>query len=82
MVDPRVVGDKIVPLYGIVPKTEQHAEMVTMRFEHVQYIPVMSREVGMIETEIRDDTGRPVSFVRGKGTVTLHFRRRSTGLFR
>ena len=34
------------------------------------------------ETEIRDDTGRPVPFERGKVTVTLHFRRRSTGLFR
>ena len=40
------------------------------------------REFGSIETEIRDDTGRPVPFERGKVTVTLHFRRRSTGLFR
>ena len=33
-------------------------------------------------TEIRDDTGRPVPFERGKVTVTLHFRRCSSGLFR
>ena len=82
MVEPRVVGDKIVPLLRIVPITGQHGEMVTTRFEHVQYIPVMSREFRTIETEIRDDTGRPVPFERGKVTVTLHFRRRSTGLFR
>ncbi len=82
MVEPRVVGYKIVPLLRIVPITGQHGEMVTTRFEHVQYIPVMSREFGTIETEIRDDTGRPVPFERGKVTVTLHFRRRSTGLFR
>ena len=82
MVEPRVVGDKIVPLLRIVPITGQHGEMVTTRFEHVQYIPTMSREFGTIETEIRDDTGRPVPFERGKVTVTLHFRRRSTGLFR
>ncbi len=44
MVEPRVVGDKLVPLLRIVPITGQHGEMVTTRFEHVQYIPVMSRE--------------------------------------
>ena len=82
MVEPRVVGDKIVPLLRIAPITGQHGEMATTRFEHVQYIPVMSREFGTIETELRDDTGRPVPFERGKVTVTLHFRRRSTGLFR
>ena len=82
MVELRVVGDKIVPLLRIVPITGRNGEMVTTRFDHVQYIPVMSREFGTIETEIRDDTGRPVPFERGKVTVTLHFRRRSTGLFR
>ncbi len=82
MDEPRVVGDKIVPLLRIVPITGQHGEMVTTRFEHVQYIPVMSREFGTIEREIRDDTGRPVPFERGKVTVTLHFRPHSTGLFK
>ena len=82
MVEPRVVGDKTVPLLRIVPITGQHGDMVTTRFDHVQYIPVMSREFGTIETEIRDDTGRLVPFERGKVTVTPHFRRRSTGLFR
>ena len=73
MVEPRVVGDKIVPLLRIVLITGRHGEMVTTRFDHVQYIPVMSREFGTIEAEIRDDTGRPVPFERGKVTVTLHF---------
>ena len=52
-------------------------------FDHVQYIPVLSREFGTIETEIRDDTGRLVPFGCGKVTVTMHFRRRrhSSGLF-
>ena len=43
---------------------------------------VLSREFGSVETEIRDDTGRPVPFERGKVTATLHFRRCSSGLFR
>ena len=28
--------------------------------DHVQYIPVLSREFGSVEIETRDDTGRPV----------------------
>ena len=82
IVEPRIVGDKIAPLLRIVPITGRHEEMVTTRFDHVQYIPVLSREFGSVETEIRDDTGRPVPFERGKVTVTLHFRRCSSGLFR
>ena len=82
IVEPRIVGDKIAPLLRIVPITGSHGEMVTARFDHVQYIPVLSREFGCVETEIRDDTGRPVPFERGKVTVTLHFRRCSSGLFR
>ena len=82
IVEPRIVGDKIAPLLRIVPITGSHGEMVTTRFDHVEYIPLLSREFGSVETEIRDDTGRPVPFERGKVTVTLHFRRCSSGLFR
>ena len=71
MVEPRVVGDKIVLLLRIVPITGQHGENVTTRFDHVQYITVMSREFGPIETEIRDDTGRLGAFRTEKGDTTL-----------
>ena len=57
IVEPRIIGDKIAPLLRIVPITGRHGEMVTTRFDDVQYIPIMSREFGTIETEIRDDTG-------------------------
>ena len=76
IVEPLIVGDKIAPLLRIVPITGRHGEMVTARFDHVQYIPVLSREFGSIETEIRDHTGRPVPFERGD------FRRCSSRLFR
>ena len=82
IVEPRIVGDNIATLLRIVRITGSHGEMVTARFDHVQYIPVLSREFCCVETEIRDDTGRPVPFERGKVRVTLHFRRCSSGLFR
>ena len=68
IVEPRIVGDNIAPLLRIVPITGRHGEMVTARFDHVQYIPVMSREFGSIETEIRDDTGRTW---KGDGDASL-----------
>ena len=54
MVEPRVVGDKIVSLLRIVPIAGRHGDMVTTRCDHVQYIPVMSLEFLTIETDIRD----------------------------
>ena len=82
IVVPRIVGDKIAPLLRIVPITGRHGEMVTASFDHVQYIPVLSREFGSVETELRDETGRPVPFERWKVTVTRYFRRCNSGLFR
>ena len=50
IVEPRIVGDKIAPLLRIVPITGRHGEMVTAHFDHVQHIPVLSREFGIVET--------------------------------
>ena len=47
--------------------------------------PVHSRAESRIRqhrNRDKEDTGRPVPFERGKVTVTLHFRRCSSGLFR
>ena len=82
IVEPRIVGDNIAPLLRILQITGSHGEMVTAHFDHVQFIPVLNCEFGSVETEIRNDTGRPVPFERGKVTVTLHLRRCSSGLFR
>ena len=49
IVESRIVGDEIAPLLRIVPITGRHGEMVTGRFDHVQYIPVLSREFEDVE---------------------------------
>ena len=56
IVEPRIVGDKIAQLLRIMPIPGKHREMMTARFDHVQYIPVLSLEFGSVETEIRDGT--------------------------
>ena len=67
VVESRIVGDSLVP--------------VSDRFTNVHYVPLLRKEFGTIEVDIRDDTGRRVPFEYGRVTVTLHFRRRRTGLF-
>ena len=81
VVESRVVGDSLVPLLRIVPIQGEHGHMISRHFEHVQYLPLLRKEFGTIEIDIRDDTGHAVPFECGKVTVTLHFRRRKTGLF-
>jgi len=81
IVEPRVVGDSVVPLLRIVPIEGKHGDLVSKSFDNVQYVAVLHKEFTTIEVDIRDDTGRPVPFERGRTTVTFHFRRRKSVLF-
>ena len=81
IVESRVVGDSVVPLLSIVPIEGKHGEIVSKSFHNVQYVTVFHKEFTTIEVDIRDDTGRPVPFERGRTTVTFHFRRRKSALF-
>lgn len=81
VVESRVVGDSLLPLLRIVPIQGDHGQTVSKYFDHVQYIPLLCKEFGTIEIDIRDDIGHPVPFERRKLTVTLHFRHCKTGLF-
>ena len=75
-------GDSLVLLLRIVPIHGGHGRTVPQHLDHVQYLLLLCKGFGTIEIDIRDDTGRPVPFERGKVTVTLHVRRRKTSLFR
>ena len=59
----------------------QNARLHGLGTVHIQYLPLLYKEFGSFFIDTRDDTGTPVSFQRGKVTVTLHFRWRKTGLF-
>ena len=81
VVEPRVVGDTVVPLLRAVPLEGKHGDVVSKSFDNVQYIPVLHKEFTTIEIDIRDDAGRRVPSERGRFTVTLHFRRRKPSFF-
>ena len=69
IVEPRVVGDSVVPLLRIVPIEGKHGDLVSKGFDNEQYVSVLHKEFTTIEVDIRDDTGRSVPFERGRTTV-------------
>ena len=81
VVESRIVGDSLAPLLLSLPVGGSHRATVYDRFTNIHYVPLLYAHFKSIEINIRDDTGRFVPFDYGKVTVTLHFRRRRTGLF-
>jgi hypothetical protein len=80
LLEPRLVGDSLVPLLRIVPIRGKDGDMITKIYENVHYMPVQQKHFNTVEIDIRNDTGRKVPFERGKVIVTLHFRKKR-GLF-
>ena len=76
LLEPRVVGDKMVQLLRIVPVEGDHGNMVTRTYENVHYVPIQLNSFEGVVIDIRDSTGAKVPFERGTLNVTLHFRRR------
>ena len=76
VVESRIVGDSVAPLLRALPVGGSHGETVSDRFSNIHYVPLLYLHFKSIEIDIR------VPFEYGRVTVTLHFRRRTTGLFR
>ncbi|KAK2187695.1 hypothetical protein NP493_156g00009 [Ridgeia piscesae] len=66
VVEPRLVGDSVAPLLRIVPLEGKHGDIVSKSFDNVQYVPVLHKEFGTVEVDIRYDAGRSVPFEGGK----------------
>ena len=81
VVESRIVGDSLAPLLRTLSISGRHGDTVSDRFTNIHYVPLMYSHFHSIEVDIRDDTERRVPFEYGRVKVTLHFRRRRTGLF-
>jgi len=78
LISPQIVGDTKVPLLRTIPvKTRTGVEQVTKSFTNPHYLPLNKNYINSIEILIRDDTGQPISFQRGKTLVKLHLRPRA-----
>lgn len=76
VLEPRMVGDSLVPLLRIVPIQGVHGDVVFRAYENVHYVPIQQKSFESIEIDIRDDIGKSVPFESGKLVTTLHFRKR------
>ena len=78
VLEPRVVGDTMAPPLRVVPISGEHGEMITRTYQNVHYIPIQKKMFQELELNLRTDTRQLIPFERGKVTITLHFRKRST----
>lgn len=76
VIEPQVVGDKLVPLLRIVPVTGERGTMISHEYQRAQYRRLQKKQFQSIEIDIRDHVGNKVPFERGTLNVTLHFRQR------
>jgi len=75
IVSERVVGDSMVPLLRSIPLGETE-DVVYRLYERPFYVPIKTRQFGVIEVLLRDERGRNVAFGPDSSTeITLHFRR-------
>ena len=76
IVQPRPVGDRVVPLLRTLPPMDTQTETVHHLFEKPHYIPLSRFSFDTVEIYLTNDRGENISFVNGHTIVTLHFRRR------
>lgn len=77
IIENQIVGHTTVPLLRVVSVDGDYGDMVSQVFTQPHYMALNTSYVSEIEIYLRDDTGDPIPFSRGKSVVTLHFRRRS-----
>ena len=77
LVQPRPVGDVVVPLLRTLPPVKKELDTVYYLFEKPHYIPLSRFQFQTVELLLTSDRGEPISFDHNAHTiVTLHFRRR------
>ena len=68
------VGDIKAPLLRVVDAAGHFCNLIHRLYTTPQYVPVSRKEFNTVDIDIRDDTGRSVTFEFGKVVATLHLR--------
>ena len=71
----QIVGDKTMPLLGIVPGEKTHGIYETVyAAENIHYIPLQTKSFQNIKILLRSSTDEPIPFKYGHAVVTLHLK--------
>ena len=75
IIQPQIVGDKTVPLLGIVPTEKTSGTCETIyEVENIHYIPIQTKSFQEIKVLLRSSTNESIPFEYGRATITLHLR--------
>ena len=77
IVEPQIVGDTSAQLLKSIPAEGRFGDIIAKTFTNIQYVPIRTKYFEAVEVLLRNDTGDPVPFERGKVVITLHFRKHS-----
>ena len=77
LIRPRIFGDSMVPLLATIPVKAEHGNMVSKRYNRIDYYPLQARTFSTVEIDLRTDTGDQIPFEFGRVIVSLHFRKRN-----
>ena len=71
----QIVGDKTMPLLGIVPTEKTHGIYETAyAVENIHNIPLQTKSFQNIKILLRSSTDEPIPFKYGRAVVTLHLK--------
>ena len=75
IVQPQIVGDRLIPLVAVVPyqKTTETYETF-YAVENIHYIPVQTKTFQNIKVHLRSSTEEPIPFEHGRAAITLHLK--------
>ena len=73
IVQPQIVGDKMVPLVAVVPCQKTTSETF-YAVENIHYIPVQTKVFENIKVHLRSSTEEPIPFENGRAAITQHLK--------
>ena len=72
IVQPQIVGDTSAQLLKSISAEGKLGDIIAKTFTNIQYVPIRTKSFEPVEVLLRNDTGDPVPFERGKVVITLH----------
>ena len=75
IVQPQIVGDRLIPLVAIAPYQKTTGTYETFyAVENIHYIPVQTKTFQNIKVHLRSSTEDSILFEHGRAAITLHLK--------